>query len=219
MPVTSVRWVLNESDTPRIRRSATSGMIPGLAEACARDVTIQMYRRFCLIRCFETCVRRAQDEKRVKCQIYLALGQESVAAAVGTVMSGGYVLFQHRGHSFYLAFGGDPVRLIEILDKKKIHCNLVHLFWLKPFVMNPRIVEPLLRSGCGIVIDSAFEIGGAPQLFAYNLMLNTGLPVKALDPCDRSSGVAKNLENGTPTPERIADVVEDFIRSKPGGSK
>lgn len=100
---------------------------------------------------------------------------------------------------------------VKRLERKGIRCNLIHLYWLKPFQIDSRILEPLKQSGKGIVIDSAFEIAGASQVIAYNLMLQTGRPVKALGQWDRSSGVAAHLENGTPTPERIVQTVEEFL--------
>ncbi len=97
------------------RRSSTYGSIPGLSEKCSTETTLAIYRNYCFARSFDTCARRAQEEKRVKCFLYLSLGQETVASAVSVAMKGSYVLFQHRGHAFYLAFGGDPRKLIDEL--------------------------------------------------------------------------------------------------------
>lgn len=69
----------------------------------------------CRIRYFEEQAAKAASAGLIKCPIYLSLGQESIAAAVSTVMAGSYVFAQHRGHSAYLAFDGDLVKLIDEL--------------------------------------------------------------------------------------------------------
>ncbi len=103
---------------------------------------------------------------------------------------------------------------VPLLEKQGIRCNVVHLLWIKPFELNARVLEPLKQSGCGLVLDSAYEVAGASQSIAYDLMLATGLPVKALGQEDRSPGVAPRLENGTPTPQRIVDAVLGLLRKK-----
>ena len=90
-------------------------------------------------------------------------------------------------------------------------CNVIHLVWLKPFEIDEQILAPLQKSGRGIVIDSAYEIAGASQSIAYELMLASGCPVKAVGQFDRSPGVAKHLENGTPSVQRIIDVAKSMI--------
>ena len=90
-------------------------------------------------------------------------------------------------------------------------CNVIHLVWLKPFKIDEQILAPLQKSGRGIVIDSAYEIAGASQSIAYELMLASGCPVKAVGQFDRSPGVAKHLENGTPSVQRIIDVAKSMI--------
>ena len=100
----------------------------------------------------------------------------------------------------------------EALREQGIRCNIVHLVWLKPFEGDARVLAPLKASGRGIVIDSAYEIAGASQSIAYDLMLATGCPVKAVGQFDRSPGVAKHLENGTPTAERIVEAATSMIK-------
>ncbi len=69
----------------------------------------------CLVRHFERAVCNAQVNKRIEALIYLSLGQEAVAAGLALSMQGSFVLAQHRGHSFYLAFGGSPIKLVDEL--------------------------------------------------------------------------------------------------------
>lgn len=105
----------------------------------------------------------------------------------------------------------NTLEAIEILKQDGIRCNMVHVMWLKPFTLSSRLLEPLESSGKGLVVDSDFAICGAAQSIAYELMVATGLPVRALGREDRSAGAAQHLEVGTPTPLRIADTVKDVV--------
>lgn len=106
------------------------------------------------------------------------------------------------------------IKAVEVLEREGIRCNAIGVVWLKPMDLGARVLDPLLSSGCGLVIDSSYEIAGAQQVLAYELMLRTGMPVKALGMFDRTSGVAKYLENGTPTVERIVEVVRQTLHAK-----
>lgn len=101
-----------------------------------------------------------------------------------------------------------------ILRRQGIKCNVAHILWLKPFVVDDRLLEPLLASGRGLVIDSSYEIAGASESLAYKLMTASQLPVRALGQFDRSPGAARHLENGTPSADRIAAVAVDMIKNK-----
>jgi pyruvate dehydrogenase E1 component beta subunit len=105
----------------------------------------------------------------------------------------------------------NAIEAADMLEAAGIPCNVVHLVWLKPTEMTPRVLDPLRASGRGIVIDSAYEIAGASRSVAYELMDATGLPVKALGQHDRSPGVIARLANGTPTPERIVATAKAML--------
>lgn len=108
---------------------------------------------------------------------------------------------------------------IEILKRDGIECNMVNIMWLKPFLLSSKLLELLECSGRGLVVDNGFEIAGASQSIAYELMMATGLPVKAVGRYDRSTGVARHLENGTPTPLRIVEIVKDMVQNRKMGAK
>jgi pyruvate/2-oxoglutarate/acetoin dehydrogenase E1 component len=112
----------------------------------------------------------------------------------------------------------NSLEALGLLAQQGIACNVVHILWLKPFELTPRMVEPLKESGRGLVIDAAYEIAGASESIAYKLMLATGRPVKAVGQCDRTGGVASPLENGTPTPERIANAVQQLVKESTGAA-
>ena len=110
-------------------------------------------------------------------------------------------------------FGISASRL-NMLEAKKllrgehgVRCNMFHLLWLKPFAITQEIVAGLRKTGVGLVIDSDFEIAGASRSIAYELMHASGVPVHALGLEDRVCGVAANLENITPSPEKIASTI------------
>jgi pyruvate dehydrogenase E1 component beta subunit len=107
----------------------------------------------------------------------------------------------------------------QILEAEGIRCNLVHLLWLKPFDLTPRLTEPLNRSRLGLVIDSGYEIAGASQSIAYTLNQATGLPVKALGLSDRTKCLCPPLQNAAPNADRIYITVKQMLqRQKLGGS-
>ncbi len=93
---------------------------------------------------------------------------------------------------------------VVILRSRGIPCNLVHLVWLKPFVMDERLTGPLRTAGCGLVVDSCYETSGPARSMAYELSVETGLPVHALGLEERQPGAAAHLDNVTPSAERIA---------------
>jgi len=110
--------------THKGRRSASLGLIPGLGRSISSKESLEIFRRICLIRYFENEVGKASESGFIHCPIYLSIGQEAIAAAISTVMKGSYLFTQHRGHSVYLAFGGDPVRLMdELLGLPNGCCN------------------------------------------------------------------------------------------------
>ncbi len=76
---------------------------------------LEVFRRMCLIRYFELEAKNAYEKGYIKPPIYLSVGQESVASAISLVCKDYYILAQHRAHSVYLAFGGNPVKLIDEL--------------------------------------------------------------------------------------------------------
>jgi len=102
---------------------ATLGMIPNLPDSFSGDESLAVFRRMCLTRYFELRVLKAHDDGMINCPVYLSIGQESISAAVATVISDYYIFTQHRAHSVYLAFGGDPVKLIDELLGRPSGCS------------------------------------------------------------------------------------------------
>lgn len=77
------------------------------------DIFLNIYRKMSLCRFFEENIIKNKD--RIKCPVYLSMGQESVAATVSEVYPDAKVFPQHRCHSWYLSYGGSPERLRDEL--------------------------------------------------------------------------------------------------------
>ena len=106
-------YPVNPASDPR--RSPYFGMVDGLAELMPAADSMEMFRRMALTRFFDYRAQQAQVDGNVECFIYLAVGQEAAPAAVSMSMRGSWVLGQHRGHSIYLSFDGNPTALADEL--------------------------------------------------------------------------------------------------------
>ena len=106
----------------RPERSATYGCIPGLAHTFSESQTLTMFKKTCFNRYFELEAKRVYDQGLMKLPIYLSLGQEHIPATISVVFSDCLIFAQHRGHSVYLSFGGDPAMLIDELLNRPTGC-------------------------------------------------------------------------------------------------
>lgn len=108
----------------------------------------------------------------------------------------------------------NAIEAAKQLEQKGIRCNVIHIMWLKPFRLTDRLLNPLKQTKAGIVVDSGFEIAGASQSIAYELMFASGVKVRAMGLYDRSVGVAPETENPTPSVDRIIDAVVSLCKEK-----
>lgn len=106
-----------------MKRSADLGSIPGLSRSFDGKNSLDVFRRICLIRYFELEVAKAYKNGLIHSPIYLSVGQESIAAAISSIISDYYIFGQHRAHGTYLAFGGDIIKLIDELLGRKTGCT------------------------------------------------------------------------------------------------
>jgi len=84
----------------------------------------EIFKRMCEIRYFELEVIKAHQQGRIYCPVYLSMGQEAVASTLSVTCFGYKIFTQHRGHSWYLAYGGNQLRLRdEILGKPTGCCQ------------------------------------------------------------------------------------------------
>jgi len=86
----------------------------------------QIYKWAKTCRAFEVVTYQQIEKGNIKIPTYLSAGQEMISCAISTFcISMGIrpLLFgQHRCHSIYLAFGGDPIALIDELLGKETGC-------------------------------------------------------------------------------------------------
>jgi len=96
-------------------RSPDLGVINGLPERFSKEKTLDIFKKTCINRYFETEVARVWDTGIIKMPIYLSLGTEHIPAAISTVSPEFQIFAQHRAHSYYLSFGGNMRSLIDEL--------------------------------------------------------------------------------------------------------
>lgn len=96
-------------------RSAENGVIPNISRTFSHDISLDIFRRMCLIKYFDAGLVKAVKEKLTNYLVYLSLGQEATAAATSMAIPEFMIFAQHRCHAAYLAFGGDPAKLRDEL--------------------------------------------------------------------------------------------------------
>lgn len=101
---------------------------------------------------------------------------------------------------------------VNMLASERITCNIIHIYWLKPFEISDRLLIPLKKSKLGLVIDSSFEICGAARSIAYELTDATGFPVKALGLFDKTKCLCPPYQNKTPDSRRISEKVKEIMK-------
>lgn len=106
----------------------------------------------------------------------------------------------------------DIDKAVDMLKKDGIKCNIIHIVWLKPLLISGHLVDPLIKSGKGMVIDSGHEIAGASQSVAYELSHITGCKVKALGLYDRTKCLCHHHQNKTPDADRIYESVRSILK-------
>ncbi|MEM0465193.1 MAG: transketolase C-terminal domain-containing protein [Candidatus Pacearchaeota archaeon] len=116
--------------------------------------------------------------------------------------------------------GASRFNILEAAEKlkmNKIKCNIIHLLWLKPLKITEDMLSPLIKTKIGIVVDSGFEICGASQSVAYELMKRTKIHktyVEALGAEDKSVGASERYLNTTPKVEKIINSVKNLLDIK-----
>ena len=104
------------------QRTPTFGLISDVANMFSNDYALKLFAQTCFNRFFEFEVKKAYDRGLMKLPIYLSVGQEHIPAAIASVFSDCLIFAQHRAHSVYLSFGGDPRQLIDELLSRPTGC-------------------------------------------------------------------------------------------------
>jgi TPP-dependent pyruvate/acetoin dehydrogenase alpha subunit len=90
--------------------------------ALSDSEAILVFRQTCFNRYFEFECAQAANAKRIKAPIYLSVGQEHIPATLALVFPGIKIFAQHRGHSYFLSFGGNPQQLADELLHRETGC-------------------------------------------------------------------------------------------------
>ena len=79
---------------------------------------LNVFNKASICRNFEEQTFKKITQKVIQFPVYLSAGQEYIPATIATVIEKKvmpYIFIQHRGHSTYLSFNGDPIKLIDEL--------------------------------------------------------------------------------------------------------
>lgn len=106
-----------------VRDLSSLGIIQNLARSFTTEQSLDIFRRICITRYFELKVCESIEKKFITCPTFLSIGQESISAAVSSEFSDCLIFAQHRAHSVYLSFGGDPIKLRDELLGKETGCS------------------------------------------------------------------------------------------------
>lgn len=93
------------------------------------------------------------------------------------------------------------------LTRSGLKVSLSNIVWIKPLKINNKAINSLKKSKFGVVIDPSYEFCGLTQSIAYNLTKMTKKPVFAMGLKEKSPGVAKRFENGTPSKKEIINLI------------
>lgn len=93
-----------------------------MVHSFSHEYSLALFERICFNRFFEFEAKEAYDRGLMKLPIYLSLGQEQIPAAIASVFEDCLIFAQHRAHSAYLSFGGDPLKLIDELLHRPSGC-------------------------------------------------------------------------------------------------
>ena len=86
---------------------------------------LSVFKKASLCRNFEDQTFKKIEQKIIQLPVYLSAGQEYIPATIATLLEkkvSPHIFIQHRGHSTYLSFNGDPIKLIDELLGRESGC-------------------------------------------------------------------------------------------------
>lgn len=105
----------------------------------------------------------------------------------------------------------NTIEAVKLLREEGIRCTIIHIVWLKPFVVEQRMIDAMDTSQYGgLVLDGDFENGAAKPL-ACDLMQKTNKNVAVLGLEERIAGFAPHLDVLPPTTDRIIKEVRRIV--------
>ena len=92
-----------------------------------KNFTLNVFEKASICRHFENEVFKRVSNKEINFPVYLSAGQEYAPATIAEIVQKKrikpLIFGQHRGHSIYLSFGGNIIKLIKELKGKKDGCT------------------------------------------------------------------------------------------------
>ena len=92
-----------------------------------KNFILNVFEKASICRHFENEVFKRVSNKEITFPVYLSAGQEYAPATIGEIVKEKrikpLIFGQHRGHSIYLSFGGNIIKLIKELKGKKDGCT------------------------------------------------------------------------------------------------
>jgi len=104
-------------------RSPTLGKINNLPEKFGKKFALDLFLKGNFSRQFELEVKEQANQGLIYGPIYLSIGTEFNSAALSMVLKDPNIFGQHRGHSLYLSFGGNPEPLRDELLGLSTGCS------------------------------------------------------------------------------------------------
>jgi TPP-dependent pyruvate/acetoin dehydrogenase alpha subunit len=104
------------------KRSAGFGWTDDALGALTDREALAIFEQTCFNRYFEFQCADAANAKRIRAPIYLSVGQEHIPAVLAAVIGKPRIFAQHRAHSYFLSFGGDPQQLADELLHRESGC-------------------------------------------------------------------------------------------------
>ena len=84
------------------------GIFQDMYKSLTKSQILKILEKMNKVRNFEIEIKKLYKEGKVPGPIYLGIGQESIASTLSMVIENPAIFTQHRGHSYYLSFGGNP---------------------------------------------------------------------------------------------------------------
>ena len=106
-----------------LMRSPTLGKIDNLPEVFGKKFALDLFTRGNFSRQFELQVKEKANQGLIHGPIYLSIGTEFNSAALSLAVENPLIFGQHRGHSLYLSFGGNPGPLRDELLGLSTGCS------------------------------------------------------------------------------------------------
>lgn len=105
----------------------------------------------------------------------------------------------------------NALEAVGSLAKEGIVCNLIHLLWLKPFVVTEALINAIENSRVGaLVLDGDFE-NGVVKTIAYDIGQKVQKRTHVLGLEERTAGFAPQVDNLPPSAAKIARRIKELL--------